>query len=149
MCKKFEKEWKEKRKQVDQCNSCTLSTYLSSITFKHCILWLFVRAGENFPLIVVMLADTPWANASSSFVPQLGLLLCFSMFDALKWFCLKTIYFTYEWFLWKRLKNWLTKYVRQELKNKLWNISLWKRATRLVKATRFIHVMYHCPASNG
>lgn len=149
MCKKFEKQRKEKRKEVDQCNSCTLSTYLSSITFKHCILWLFVRAGENFPLIVVMLADTPWANASSSFVPQLGLLLCFSMFDALKWFCLKTIYFTYEWFLWKRLRNWLTKYVRQELKNKLWNISLWKRATRLVKATRFIHVMYHCPASNG
>lgn len=82
LCKKFEKQRKEKPKQVDQCNSCTLSTYLSSISFKHCILWLFVRAGENFPLIVVMLAETPWANAFSSFVPQLGLLLCFSMFDA-------------------------------------------------------------------
>lgn len=91
----------------------------------------------------------PLGKCHPSFVPQLGLLLCFSMFDALKWFCLKTIYFTYEWFLWKRLRNWLTKYVRQGLKNKLWNISLWKRATRLVKATRFIHVMYQCPASNG
>lgn len=59
------------------------------VIYLHCILWLFVRAGENFPLIVVMLADTPWANASSSFVPQLGLLLCFSMFDALNDFVLR------------------------------------------------------------
>lgn len=139
---------KEKRNVNKWTNAtavrCQLTCHLFALHFV-----AICKGRGEFSFNCCYVGRHPWANASSSFVPQLGLLLCFSMFDALKWFCLKTIYFTYEWFLWKRLRNWLTKYVRQELKNKLWNISLWKRATRLVKATRFIHVMYHCPASNG
>lgn len=31
----------------------------SVICCQHCVFWLLVRPGENFPLIVLMLAETP------------------------------------------------------------------------------------------